>query len=93
MIDLPTWEHLDGLMFGELPNRWKAVQLSSYCMAAHLHPDIGRKMLLAWAKACHWPDNAWERQGGSSNSGAEPAVFVSVKCMKKLHHMRRANQL
>ena len=91
--DLPAWEHLEGLMFGDLPNRWKAVHLASYCRAANLHPHTGRKMLPAWADACGWPDNAYDTQAGSPTSGGDQAYFVSVKCLKKLHNKRRTNQL
>lgn len=90
---LPAWKHLDGLMFGALSNRKKAVQLASYCKATNLHPDTGSKMLSVWAKSCNWPDDATERQAGSSTTGGHPALFVSVKCLKKVHHKRRANQL
>ena len=90
---LPAWKHLDGLLFGVLANRWKAVQLASYCRAAGLHPDSGRKSLESWANHCQWPAAAVEKQGGSSNTGAAEAYFVAVKCLKKLHRKRQANQL
>ena len=91
--DLPVWTHLEGLMFGELSDRRKAVQLPSYCRATGLSADTGMAMLATWAKKCAWPANSYEKQAGSAQGGGQQAYFVAVKCLKRLHRLRCSNRL
>ena len=93
-VMLCLWRHLQGLQFGVLGNRRKAVHLGSYCAAADLHPDTGRKMLPRWARACSWAeDEDYEKQAGATTSGRAPAFFVGVTALQRLHEKRRRNEL